>query len=80
MTRERLYIDAMEEVMTQTSKVLIDSKGGNNMLYLPLDQLMRSRSISRETSNLDAVDVDRVADQVLDRIQRNSTRQGEGRR
>jgi|TARA_E500000178_G_C16976455_1_gene733572 membrane protease subunit HflK len=80
VTRERLYIDAMEEVMTQTSKVLIDSKGGNNMLYLPLDQLMRSRSISRETSNLDAVDVDRVADQVLDRIQRNSTRQGEGRR
>lgn len=80
VTRERLYIDAMEEVMTQTSKVLIDSKGGNNMLYLPLDQLMRSRSISRETSNVDAVDVDRVADQVLDRIQRNSTRQGEGRR
>lgn len=80
VTRERLYIDAMEEVMTQTSKVLIDSKGGNNMLYLPLDQLMRSRSLSRETNNLDAIDVDRVADQVLDRIQRNSSRQGEGRR
>ena len=80
VTRERLYIDAMEEVMTQTSKVLIDSKGGNNMLYLPLDQLMRSRSLSRETNNLDTIDVDRVADQVLDRIQRNSSRQGEGRR
>ena len=80
VTRERLYIDAMEEVMTQTSKVLIDSKGGNNMLYLPLDQLMRSRNLSRETNNLDTIDVDRVADQVLDRIQRNSSRQGEGRR
>ncbi len=80
VTRERLYIDAMEEVMTRTSKVLIDSKGGNNMLYLPLDQLMKSGSIARGSSNLDEADVDRVAEQVLDRIQRNSTRQGEGRR
>tara|TARA_S200000501_G_scaffold377827_1_gene437668 strand:- start:3029 stop:4066 length:1038 start_codon:yes stop_codon:yes gene_type:complete len=80
VTRERLYIDAMEEVMTRTSKVLIDSKGGNNMLYLPLDQLMKSGSISRGSSNMDEADVDRVAEQVLDRIQRNSTRQGEGRR
>ena len=41
VTRERLYIDAMQEIMTNTSKVLVDQKGGNNLLYLPLDKLMQ---------------------------------------
>ena len=41
VTRQRLYIDAMQEIMTNTSKVLVDQKGGNNMLYLPLDKLMQ---------------------------------------
>lgn len=39
VTRERLYIDAIEEVMGRSSKVMVDVKGGNNMLYLPLDRL-----------------------------------------
>ena len=37
VTRERLYIDAIEQVMTDSTKVLMDTEGGNNMLYLPLD-------------------------------------------
>ncbi|MEO8441154.1 MAG: FtsH protease activity modulator HflK [Betaproteobacteria bacterium] len=41
VTRERLYIDAMQELMSNTSKVLVDQKGGNNLLYLPLDKLMQ---------------------------------------
>ena len=41
VTRERLYIDAMQEIMSNTSKVLVDQKGGNNLLYLPLDKLMQ---------------------------------------
>ena len=43
VTRERLYIDAMEAVMGSSSKVMIDVEGGNNMMYLPLDQLLQSR-------------------------------------
>jgi membrane protease subunit HflK len=40
--RKRLYLDSMESVLGNSSKVLIDSsKGGNQMIYLPLDQLMR---------------------------------------
>jgi membrane protease subunit HflK len=42
VTRERLYIDAMQEVYSNTTKVLIDSKSGSNLLYLPLDKLMQS--------------------------------------
>ena len=41
VTRDRLYIDAMQQIMTNTSKVLIDQKSGSNLLYLPLDKIMQ---------------------------------------
>ena len=41
VTRDRLYIEAMQQVMTNSSKVLVDQKGGNNLLYLPLDKIMQ---------------------------------------
>ena len=44
VTRERLYIESVEAVLRGSKKVIIDSKGGNNLLYLPLDKLTeRSR-------------------------------------
>ncbi len=44
VTRERLYIDAMQSILSNSSKIMVDVEGGNNMMYLPLDQLMqRSR-------------------------------------
>jgi len=42
VTRERLYIEAIEEVYGNSNKVLLDSEGSGNLLYLPVDQLMRS--------------------------------------
>lgn len=39
VTRDRLYLDAMQEVYSNTSKVLIDSKSSGNLLYLPIDKL-----------------------------------------
>jgi membrane protease subunit HflK len=42
VTRERLYLDMMQSVLGNTSKVLVDQKGGgNSLLYLPLDQLLK---------------------------------------
>lgn len=41
ITRTRLYIDMMEEVFSKSSKVIIDVEGGNNMMYLPLEQIMK---------------------------------------
>ena len=43
VTRDRLYLDMMESVLGNSSKVLVDIEGNNNLLYLPLDKLM-SRS------------------------------------
>ncbi len=41
VTRERMYLDMMQSVLGNSSKVLIDQKAGNNLLYLPLDQLLK---------------------------------------
>ncbi|TXI17499.1 MAG: FtsH protease activity modulator HflK [Nitrosomonas sp.] len=41
VTRERLYLDMMQQVLTNTSKIMVDQKGGNNLLYLPLDKLIQ---------------------------------------
>ena len=41
VTRDRMYIDTMQQIFTSTTKVMIDSRANNNMLYLPLDKLMQ---------------------------------------
>jgi membrane protease subunit HflK len=41
VTRERLYLDAMQQILTNTTKVVVDQKGGSNLLYLPLDKIMQ---------------------------------------
>ena len=48
VTRERLYIDALEEVISSSTKVMIDVEGGNNLLYLPLDQLIKKQEEDNE--------------------------------
>ena len=42
VTKERLYIEAVETVLSRSSKVMIDIEGGNNLMYLPLDQLINN--------------------------------------
>jgi membrane protease subunit HflK len=44
VTRKRLYLEAVESVMANTSKVLVDVQGSNNLLYLPLGQMMSNAS------------------------------------
>ena len=44
VTRERMYIDTMEAVMSSASKVMVDVEGGNNMMYLPLDRMIQQGS------------------------------------
>jgi len=42
VTRQRLYLETMQTVLGNTSKVMVDGGGGSNVLYLPLDKLIRS--------------------------------------
>jgi membrane protease subunit HflK len=52
VTRDRLYIDAIENVYSRTNKVIIDSDGSGNLLYLPLDQLMRQSNSGAANNNV----------------------------
>lgn len=51
VTRERLYLDTIESVMSSSTKVMVDVEGGNNMLYLPLDKIMEQRSNQSSNAN-----------------------------
>jgi membrane protease subunit HflK len=42
VTRDRLYIETMQQVYSNVSKVMVDSRSGSNLLYLPLDRLMQA--------------------------------------
>ena len=57
VTRDRLYIEAVEEVYGKSAKVLMDSEGSGNLLYLPLDQIMK-----RSGTQMPSVDPTRSAD------------------
>jgi membrane protease subunit HflK len=43
VTRRRMYLASMQKVYSNTSKVMIDVEGGNNMMYLPLDKMMQQQ-------------------------------------
>jgi membrane protease subunit HflK len=53
VTRDRMYIDAMQQIYSNVTKVMVDSKQGSNLLYLPLDKLIKmSGQVADETAAL----------------------------
>lgn len=54
VTRERLYLDMMQQVLSNTSKIVVDQKNGNNLLYLPLDKLINMGGGSSTVSSVAA--------------------------
>ena len=62
ITRKRLYLESMESVLSSTNKVLLDAKGGNSLMYLPLDKLIQPRSSSSQNLSR-ALDPDASASQ-----------------
>lgn len=81
VTRQRLYLDAVEDVMSNSSKVMVDVEGGNNLLYLPLDKIM-STSQQASSRNLSSSEMDQVVNDVMDQLRREASinsRRREGR-
>ncbi|MFT5657146.1 MAG: membrane protease subunit HflK [Gammaproteobacteria bacterium] len=79
VTRERLYIDTMETVLSRTPKVLIDIENGNNLMFLPLDQLL-SGTKSGSGSSLtgkpgDGSDTNSVMDEFNRNVSRSRSRE-----
>src|SRR5882672_901254 len=48
VTRERLYIDTIQQVLSSAAKILIDAKAGSNLLYLPLDKIIQMTAASAQ--------------------------------
>lgn len=84
VTRERLYLDAMQDVMSSTGKVLVDVEGGNNMMYLPLDKLAPSgagtAASGSSRSGLSERDLRDITERLKQELRRdievNDTRRG----
>ncbi|MER2493834.1 FtsH protease activity modulator HflK [Catenovulum sediminis] len=53
VTRQRLYIDTMEQVYSNTTKILLDSEGSGNMIYLPLDKILEQQKSNQSSSTAD---------------------------
>jgi modulator of FtsH protease HflK len=83
VTRERLYIDAVESVLSQSSKVMVDIEGGNNMLYLPLDKIIGQGGTSASSSqrgSFEQTDIRELTNRVVEQLRRdNQSNRREGR-
>ena len=81
VTRQRLYLDAVQGVMENTSKVVVDVEGGNNLLYLPLDKLVEQSNLSQSRGTAaTTVDIRELTDRVVEQLRRdNATRNSRGR-
>lgn len=52
VTRQRIYLETMEEVYSNTSKIMVDNKGSGNMMYLPLDKILERQPMTRPPANV----------------------------
>ena len=82
VTRERLYLEAVESVLGSTSKVMLDAEGGNNLMYIPLDKFLQERARTGTAIGAEhSAGTSRApsGNMLNDSRQRRSTRLREGR-
>jgi membrane protease subunit HflK len=79
VTRERLYLDAIESMLGQSSKVMLDTQGGNSLMYLPLDKLIQGDNKGRAVIQQQFTTQETSRTQNSDRQIRNVDRTREGR-
>ena len=69
VTRDRLYLDAMESVLGNSNKVMVDVKKGNNLMYLPLDRLQ-----SRQGSSITSQDLEQIKQSLPSPLNNSTSR------
>jgi membrane protease subunit HflK len=86
VTRQRLYIDAVQEVMQRSSKVMVDVGSGSNIMYLPLDRIATqaapsianqnrgsSSSVQQSGAGMTPGDIRSLTDQVIQELRSRQT-------
>ena len=86
VTRQRIYLETMEQVFSSTSKIMVDTQGSGNMMYLPLDKIMERQNSQTQAqrdqakNTLEGLRNSSDAESLLNRVQNNNirstTRQG----
>ncbi len=84
VTRRRLYIETMQSVLENSSKIVMDIENGNNMMYLPMDKIIEAGEKSSSRRNLSSMDnmdelASRVAERVIKEAEARNSRRREGR-
>jgi membrane protease subunit HflK len=74
VTRDRLYLETMQQVYANVSKVMVDSRSGSNLLYLPLDRLMQQAGAAPPPAAAPAAPVAPVNDAAADARAREGVR------
>jgi len=74
VTRERLYLEAVQEVFAESSKVMVDVEGGNNVMYLPLDKLTEQsqRSSGVQQLRIDSSNIRELTNAVTEQLRRDA--------
>ncbi|MEH6504311.1 MAG: FtsH protease activity modulator HflK [Cycloclasticus sp.] len=79
VTRKRLYLETMEDVLGNSRKVIMDVQGGNNLMYLPIDKLMESSAAKPSTANRFTTTPDKETPATTGRDENYRDRAGRGR-
>lgn len=80
VTRQRIYLETMEQVFASTSKIIVDTKGSGNMMYLPLDKIMERQGTQtqaqrdKERNTLEGLRNSPAAEALLNSTQDNNGR------
>jgi membrane protease subunit HflK len=74
VTRERLYLDAVQGVYSNTNKVMVDVEGGNNVMYLPLDKMAPGTSGGGTVRNMkiDSSNIRELTNAVTEQLRRDA--------
>jgi membrane protease subunit HflK len=81
VTRERLYLEAVEGVYGNSTKVMVDVEGGNNVMYLPLDKLAeQNKGRSAGAANIDSSTIRELTNAVTEQLRRDAAAAGTTRR
>ncbi|MGJ0431461.1 FtsH protease activity modulator HflK [Methylobacter sp.] len=75
VTRQRLYLESMESILNETNTVMVDTKGGNNVLYLPIDKMIQqSHPASQPHASQSAVEQPEQTTKIEQPALRTTTR------
>ena len=80
VTRERLYLNSVESVLSSTSKVLLDTGNNNSIMYIPLDKMLENTPGKTVTNKTPDQSGDKSSSQIIDSIRSRTSSESRGSR